>query len=153
MINSDDEGIRSEAERQGINSPVQEFASTLGVIAFSRMDQEVDPRFLQVVGFVHDAIYAYVPFEFLEWGAKTLKWYMESTPLYKWFGMRLPVPIIADVSFGINGASMNEMKGLSYKERFDFSGYSEKLGFDLPEQKTPPGKGKLDLPAHLKCYA
>jgi len=153
MINSDDEGIRSEAERQGINSPVQEFASTLGVIAFSRMDQEVDPRFLQVVGFVHDAIYAYVPFEFLEWGAKTLKWYMESTPLYKWFDLRLPVPIIADVSFGINGASMNEMKGLSYKERFDFSGYSEKLGFDLPEQKTPPGKGRLDLPAHLKCYA
>ena len=39
------------------------------------------------------------------------QFYMESPPLFEWFGLRSPVPIIADVSIGDNMADMEEIKG------------------------------------------
>ena len=48
QIASADEGIRAEAERQAINSPVQEFGSSLGVMALGRMEAELDPQSLQI---------------------------------------------------------------------------------------------------------
>lgn len=160
MIDSLEEGIRSEAERQAINSPVQEFASTLGTMALSRMEHDVDPEYLEIVSFVHDAIYCYVPQQYLEWGAKTLKRYMETNPIYDYFGHRLKVAIEADVSFGLNLGEMKELKGLkldthaptsvrgrmhAVDNRYDFSKFWDEekgTGILVPRQLTPLDSGR-----------
>jgi uracil-DNA glycosylase family 4 len=157
MIWSEDESISREAGRQAINSPVQNFASDLGVMAMSRITNEVNPEYLQVTGFVHDALYAYVPEKYVEWGAKTLKHYMETNPLEEWFGLKLKLPIVADVGFGWNGGETYEMSGLSLDERFDFNQLSwdeekQEHRFRLPRQRIPANNGRHMLPEHLRLF-
>lgn len=147
MIYSDDEMIQQEAGRQSINSPVQEFASSLGVMAIGRLVKEIDPKYLAPIAFVHDAIFCYVKAEYLEWGAKTLKWYMETNPLREWFGVKLPCPIVADVSFGLNFGDTYELEGLTLDEPYDFTPVvtndeGEEVIF-VPEQVEPPNYGFL----------
>lgn len=153
QIASADEGIRAEAERQAINSPVQEFGSSLGVMALGRMEAEIDPQYLQIVGFVHDAIYAYVPKQYLEWGAKTLRWYMETNPIEKWFGRKMRCPIVADVGFGLNLGEVHEMgefdipaDGRVTIGDYDFNKLWEegKEGLLIPRQKIPTNNGRLE---------
>lgn len=147
MIYSDDEMVQQEAGRQSINSPVQEFASSLGVMAIGRLSAEIDPQYLAPIAFVHDAIFCYVKEEYLEWGAKTLKWYMESNPLEEWFGLRMPCPIVADVSFGENFGDTFEMEGLVLDQPYDFTRFetSDDGGptIYVPEQYDPPNYGLL----------
>jgi DNA polymerase I-like protein with 3'-5' exonuclease and polymerase domains len=149
-IHSDEEWVRQEAERQAINSPVQNFASDLGVMAMARMDLELNSDYLAITQFVHDALYCYVPYRYVEWGAKILKWYMESNPIDEWFGCNLEVPIIADVSFGTSGGDMYEMAGLDIAEPFDFESCLEGVDhIEIPEQDIPPEYGYREVPAYL----
>ena len=152
MIDSTDDGIKAEAERQAINSPVQEFGSSLGVMALGRMEQEIDPQYLQIVGFVHDAIYAYVPKKYVEWGAKTLRWYMETNPLEEWFGRKMRCPIVADAGFGTSLGSIHEMgsfdipdDGLVTVGDYDFDALFKDSEEPLyvPRQRIPPNNGRL----------
>ncbi len=140
MIHSDEEGIQQEAMRQAINSPVQEFGSSLGIMAMSQIDQEIDPQYFQLCGFVHDAIYAFVPYEYVEWGAHVLKSYMENVPLQEWFNLNMPIPIKADVGFGLNAGDTHELSGLDPAVSYDFSKFE---GIELPEQQVPPSNGLL----------
>lgn len=153
MIDSADEGIQSEAERQAINSPVQEFGSSLGVMACGRMNDEVDDQYLSLVGFVHDAIYAYVPVEYVEWGAKTLRYYMESNPLEEWFARKMKLPIVADVGFGLNlgevhemgefeGSTTGKVKVGVYDFEKLFAEVEEEKRIALPTQRIPPNNGR-----------
>lgn len=144
MIHSEEEFVVSEAERQAINSPVQEFASSLGVMSMGRMDRELDPQYLALTAFVHDAIYAYCDPRYVEWGAKTLKYYMESNDIEALFGHDLPVPIVAEVAFGVNGTDKWDMKNLQEDKKYDFS--KLKMDIELPKQKTPPNDGLLEEP-------
>lgn len=155
MIESSDEGIRAEAERQAINSPVQEFGSSLGVMALGRMEQELNPEYLQIVGFVHDAIYAYVPEKYVEWGTKTLRWYMETNPVEEWFGRKMKVPIVADAGFGRNLGSLYEMGSFDIPKDgrvtvgdYDFDALftDEEDPIVVPRQRIPPNNGRLVLP-------
>lgn len=145
MIYSDDELIQQEAGRQAVNSPVQEFASTLGVMAIGRLSKEIDPQYLAPIAFVHDAIYCYVREEYLEWGAKTLKWYMESNDIEGCFGVRMKCPIVADVSFGKNFGDTFEMEGLTLDEPYDFSRFMLPEGegprIHIPRQREPVNLG------------
>lgn len=156
QIYSPEEWIRAEAQRQAINSPVQEFGSSLGLISMGRIDQEVDRRYLKLVGFVHDALYAYVPKKYVEWGAKTLKYYMETNPVERWFGTEMACPIISDVGFGFDGSTMFEMDGLALGKKYDWQEniYDTKdwkeAGCDLlPAQKRPPSNGRVQVPKHM----
>lgn len=156
-IHSVEEYIQRDAERQAINSPVQEFASTLGVLAGCRIDQYVDPAYLRMSGFVHDALYFATPPQYVEWGAKTVKRAMETVPIEDYFGVRMRVPIVADVSFGFDGGHQYEMGGLSLDAPFDFDALERELldageieePFGLPPQLVPPRDGEANLPAHL----
>lgn len=158
MIESSEDYVKHEAERQGINSPVQEFASSLGVMAMGRLDLEIDERYLALTGFVHDAIYAYCPPQYVEWAARTLKGYMESNDIEGVFGIKMKVPITADVEFGWNGAEMYEMGHLPEDRPYDFDALAQKYAdedtgelpdFYLPEQETPPDDGMRDIPEYL----
>lgn len=159
MIDSRDEGIQAEAERQAINSPVQEFGSSLGVMSCGRLNEEIDSRYLSLVGFVHDAIYAYVPLEYVEWGAKTLRWYMESNPLEDWFNRRMKLPIVADVGVGKNLGEIFEMGYFDSNPEqvgtFDFESLWEKTpdrGLDLPPQRVPPNGGRVKGSIYSSAY-
>ncbi len=146
MVDSVEEWIQQEACRQGINSPVQGFSSDLGIMALGRMDEEIDPSALQIVGFVHDAIIAYVKKEHLDWGMKTIKRYMQTNPLKQWFGVELPVPIIADCSFGVTLGDIIEVEHFKLDEPFDFTSLKDKEGnplIEVPPQKIPKNNGRL----------
>lgn len=147
MIDSPEEYIQQEAGRQAINSPVQEFGSSLGVMAQGRMNEELDPKYLQVVGFIHDAIVVYVKKEYLQWGMSTLKHYMQSNPIKERFGIDLKVPILADVSFGENLGAIHECEGFEIGKPYDFNKLVDKktgeLLIQVPKQKVPPNNGKL----------
>lgn len=149
MIDSDDEGTQAEAGRQAINSPVQEFGSSLGIMAIGRMHEEIDPKYLQPIAFVHDAIYCYVPLEYVEWGAKTLKWYMESNDIEEWFGVRMKCPIVADVSFGMNFGDTIEMGEIDLDAPYDFEALwaaNPDSRIDLPPQLEPENYGFRETP-------
>ncbi len=154
MVYSQDKGVVADALRQAINATIQEFASSLGVMAISRIDQEIDEKFMAPTGFVHDAIYVLVKEEYVEWGAKTLKHYMETNPLKKWFDLDLKVPIIADVSFGWNAGETFEMEGLSLDKKYKFSKINkDEEGnrlFKLPKQKIPRNNGRVKQPEYLQ---
>lgn len=147
MIDSPEEGIQAEAGRQAINSPVQEFASSLGVIALGRMEEEVDPEYLQPVGFIHDALVAYVRKEHVAWGMGVLKYYLENAPLEEWFGLKMNIPIVAEPSFGLNMGNLIELPTFSLDEDFDFWNEPDMLDkdgnmlLDVPAQETPPDDG------------
>lgn len=151
MIDSSEEGIRMEAERQAINSPVQEFGSSLGVMALGRINEEVNPAYLQVVGFIHDALVYYVKKEYVDWGMKLVKRYMQTNPVEEWFGTRLQVPIIADCGFGLNLGEIHECEGFSLDEPFNFHSLQDEHGaplIDVPAQRIPPNGGYLDRSAY-----
>jgi len=147
-IRSVEEYIRQEAERQAINSPVQEFASTLGVRANAEIDQEIDPELLTPNGFVHDALLALVRLEHVEWGAKVLKEYMEGVDIEGLWGYKMSIPIVADVSFGTHAGKQYEMSGLDLDEDFDFSTI-EDMDIELPEQVVPENYGRIEIEEHL----
>lgn len=122
-------------------------------MALGRMEAELDPQYLQIVGFVHDAIYAYVPKQYLEWGAKTLRWYMETNPIEKWFGRKMRCPIVADVGFGLNLGEVHEMgefdipaDGRVTIGDYDFNKLwgEGKEGLLIPRQKIPTNNGRLE---------
>lgn len=151
MIDSNEEYVQQEALRQAINSPVQEFGSSLGVMALGRMNEEIDSEYLKVVGFIHDAIVVYVKKEYLDWGMRTVKRYMETNPLEEWFGTRLQVPIVADCGFGLNLGEVHECEGFSLDKPFDYAGLKDKAGkllIQVPRQKIPPDNGRLSRSAY-----
>lgn len=158
MIDSPDEAIRAEAERQGINSPVQGFGSDLGVMACGRIEEDIDPKYLELVGFVHDALYAHVPDKYLEWGLKTMRWYMETNPLEEWFGRKMKCPIVADASFGKSlgvDYEMGEFEIPEYQEDIEVGTYDFDAlwkegdeGILLPRQRIPPNYGRRTEPAY-----
>lgn len=140
MVDSAEEYIQQEAVRQAINSPVQEFGSSLGVMALGRMNEEVDPEYLKVVGFIHDAIVVYVKKEYVDWGMRTVKRYMQSNPLKEWFGTEMKVPIIADCGFGENLGEIVECEGFELDKPFNYAALKDIV---VPKQKTPPNNGML----------
>jgi len=151
MIDSPEEYIQQEAGRQSINSPVQETGSSLGVMALGRIDEEVDPEALLPVGFIHDAVVAYVKKEYLDWGLRTLKEYMQTTPMKDWFGRELKTPIVADVGFGLNLGEIHECEGFDLKKPFDYGSLRGKDGellIEVPRQRIPPNNGRLARSAY-----
>lgn len=151
MIDSNEEGVQMEAIRQAINSPVQEFGSSLGVMALGRMNEEIDPKYLQVVGFIHDAIVVYVKKEYLDWGMRTVKRYMQTNPLQEWFGTTVKCPIVADCGFGLNLGEIIECEGFSLDEPFNYAGLVDKEGkplIEVPPQRIPPHEGRLQRSAY-----
>lgn len=108
-IYSTQRSIQSEAVRQGINSPIQRFASDLGIMALWRLSRDC-PDYIKPVAFIHDALVAYVREDKVQEGGSAIRWYMENNPLREWFGLNLQVPILADVSVGDRMSDVKEVK-------------------------------------------
>ncbi len=111
-INSPDKDLRSEAERQAINTPVQSMASDLMLLAMIQIDQLLDADKAMIVGQIHDAILVEVDEDYVVEASKIIKETMEGVPkvVKKLFGITIDLPIVADVEVGDGWGIGEEIK-------------------------------------------
>ena len=107
LINSSNSMVRSTAERQSINSPVQGCLSDMLIWAISISHQrgwfETSPCF----GAIHDAKYAYIPEDNHEFYIERELEVMENLPFEK-VGWKPQLKFVADAKFGKTMASLQE---------------------------------------------
>lgn len=110
-IASRNEGVRAEAERQAINSPVQSFASDMALLSMVLVSREFKRRGMRAhpIGTVHDAVNFEVPDEELSVALPLIKDTMEHLPLRRMFGVSLDVPIVADLKVGTRWGGAREI--------------------------------------------
>lgn len=111
-IYSPDQGVRAEAERQAINSPVQGFASDMAVLAMVHINQSLRERGYRAncLGLVHDAINFEVHDDDIGYVLPIIKDTMEDVSiLRRMFGVDLTVPIIADLKVGRHWGDAEEI--------------------------------------------
>lgn len=124
-IDSPDEGVRAEAERQAINSPVQSFGSDLCMLSMIEIDKGFKDKSLDAytIGTVHDALLFEVRDEHLGIALPLIKTTMEHLPLERKFGLHLDVPIVADIKIG----NWGEGRELTDEEVYNWTGLDEAL--------------------------
>jgi uracil-DNA glycosylase family 4 len=110
-IFSADEAIKSGAERQAINSPVQRFGSDLGLLAMVAFSRQADPEMFRIIGFIHDALVMEVKIGHEVEGIEALLYAMQNPPLH-YFRINAPIPILAEADIGMNGGEMIELAEL-----------------------------------------
>ena len=111
-IHSPEEGVRAEAERQAINSPVQSFGSDMAVLAMVRINEKFRKKGIQghCIGLVHDAINFEIRDDNVARALPIIKDTMEDVrPLRKKFGVHVDVPIIADLKVGQHWGDAREL--------------------------------------------
>lgn len=126
-IYSPDQGVRAEAERQAINSPVQGFASDMAVMSMIYINDQF--RRLNIEGYclglVHDAINYEIRDDYLAQALPIIKSTMEDMEIVREaFGAVVDIPIVADVAVGDHWGTKVE---LSEDQVFDF-----KLDYKYP---------------------
>lgn len=104
-INSPEAGVRAEAERQAINSPVQGLASDMAVMSMNLIRERLQERELDdktyCLGLVHDAVNFEVRDDVVEEVLPIIKDSMEDmNHLQRKFGLKMTLPIIADLKVG-----------------------------------------------------
>jgi DNA polymerase-1 len=99
-IMSVDEGLRAEAERQSINSPVQGFGGDLTLTSEGIFGLELDWDECRMVGEVHDSILFEVREDLVDKWVPVIKKVMEYPELRERFGLEFTVPLVADVKVG-----------------------------------------------------
>lgn len=120
-IYSPDEGVRAEAERQAINSPVQALASdmaSLSLIRTARTFRREDLRAYPIAA-VHDAVNFEVHTDDAPYVMPIIKHTMENLPLQRMFGINLTVPIVADLKVGTHWGGATELSDVSMLDRPD----------------------------------
>lgn len=110
-VNSGDQGVVAEAERQAINSPVQSFASDMNLLSMILIQQQFTERGIpgHVLGTVHDAINFEIRDDALPEALPIIKRTMETLPLKRKFGVDLDVPIVADLKVGRHWGNAREI--------------------------------------------
>lgn len=111
-IFSGDEGVRAEAERQAINSPVQSFASDMTMLSMLLINEQFQASGIEghVIGTVHDALLFEIKDEYVAKALPIIKDTMENLPLERKFGVHLDVPIVADLKVGTHWGSARELE-------------------------------------------
>lgn len=107
-VYSDDEKVQQEAQRQAINSPIQRFASDLGLIGMFRFGEKCPWDKMHPIGFIHDAVIVEAKIEHAEEAMQAIRWFLETPPLSEWFGITPPLPLLSDVSVGTSLGDMVE---------------------------------------------
>jgi DNA polymerase-1 len=98
---SEDTGLRADAERQAINSPVQSCASDFMLLSLVRLESMLDVRSAFIVATIHDAIGFQVRTSELEAVIPVIRETMEETGVAsRKFGVRPTVPIEVEVKVG-----------------------------------------------------
>mgnify|MGYP001312314899 CR=1 FL=1 len=108
MIRSWDRAIRSRAERQAINSPIQSCLSDMMLWAIALIDDAYPNGEIEVVGMIHDALIAYVPEQDAAlWAGRTVE-IMSSLPFDE-VGWKPQLKFTADAEAGPNLAELKPL--------------------------------------------
>lgn len=99
-IHSTNSGVRNEAERQAINSPVQSLASDMMLLAMIQLEKQLDPNECHIISTVHDSILFEVRDELVDKYVPIIRAGLEEVPLESEFECLLTVPIKADIKYG-----------------------------------------------------
>lgn len=119
-IYSPEQGVRAEAERQAINSPVQGFASDMALFSMVRINRALREQGLAAncIGLVHDAVNFEVRQDAIAQVLPIIKDTMEDVlPLERTFGIHVDVPIVADLKIGKH---WGDSKELSTEQVYDW---------------------------------
>lgn len=109
-VYSTDQGVRAEAERQSINSPIQGFGSgDLKAMAMVEIHEKF-PDTVIIKGEVHDSILMWMESDLVPELVPQVKAIMEAPSLLQVFGINMTVPLVADFEIGPWG------KGLSLED-------------------------------------
>jgi len=109
MINSRDQGLRSQAERQSINSPIQSTLSDLSQLALAEIKREYGrPVGCRFFAMCHDAITAYVKDDELGIWIPRVTDIMENLPIQQTFGWKPQLQFTTDYEHGPNMAELVE---------------------------------------------
>lgn len=121
-IYSGEQGVRAEAERQAINSPVQSFASDMTVIALIEISRKFKEQKIKgfVIGTVHDALLFEIHKKHTARALPIIKETMENLPLEKKFGVHLDIPIVADIKIGGHWAG-DDVRELTTEEVYNYA--------------------------------
>jgi DNA polymerase-1 len=117
-ILSGDRGVRMEAERQAINSPVQSCASDITLFGMIKLHEILKPSEAAMVMTLHDGIGFEIREDKVEYYEPIIKETLETLSLKRTFGLELSVPLVADVEWGTHWAGTDDASGLG------FTGYS-----------------------------
>lgn len=99
-INSGDEFLQGQAEREAINAPVQGFASDLTVLSMVLLQNKLDTGRASIIGNVHDAVLFEIDDDYVKTATEIIKSTMENLPLKKYFGYTPTIPIQVDITVG-----------------------------------------------------
>lgn len=99
-IESSNQEVKAEAERQAINSPVQSLASDMMLMAMIRLDKILPGKEARIISTVHDSILFEVRDNVVGKWAQVIQETMENLPLEDEFDCLLTVPIIVDIKYG-----------------------------------------------------
>ncbi len=97
------------AIREGINHRVQSYASDLLLMSLNRIVPQL-PEGVRVVAEVHDEIDLLVPDHLVSQVADMVKTTMEDVSWLSRFGIKLGVPVVADVETGPNWGELNAQR-------------------------------------------
>lgn len=114
LINSYDNYMRSQAERQSVNSGVQSTLSDLLIYGMARFQQQYkNPDEVKFMAMIHDALVSYIKTDQLSYWIPIIKGIMEDTQvIYDVFGWEIDIPFIADAEHSeTNFAEMKEFAG------------------------------------------
>lgn len=107
MIRSWDREVKSRAERQAINSPIQSTLSDMMLWAIALID-DAYPQ-IEIVGMIHDALIAYVPEQDASLWAGRAQEVMSNLPFHE-VGWHPVLKFPADAEAGPNLAELKKLK-------------------------------------------
>lgn len=100
QINSPDQGLAAEAERNAINAPVQGFGAEMMLMAAVEVNEFFGNNVVKLSGTIHDAMVGIVREDVAMECMARIKGIMENPKIMQNFGIELPLPIVADVTLG-----------------------------------------------------
>lgn len=111
-VYSPDQGVRAEAERQAINSPVQSMGSDMAVLSMVEINRRFRAEGIQghCIGLVHDAVNYEIREDSVGHALPIIKNVMEDVSLIRRkFGTVIDVPIVADIKVGTRWGDAMEL--------------------------------------------
>lgn len=100
QINSEDKGLRAQAERQAVNSVVQGLVAELLLMAALEISRSFSKDIVRIVGTIHDSILMLIKKEFLEEVLPEVKKIVENPSLLKTFQINMTIPLTTEISVG-----------------------------------------------------
>lgn len=112
-VDSMNEEVRAEAERQAINSPVQAMASDMALLSLVHTARRFRAEGIEAypICAVHDAVNYEISDRDVPRAIPIIKETMENLPLEELFGCTLTVPIVVDIKAGKHWGGSKEIPG------------------------------------------